>query len=68
MLLTFKEVEKILADCLPGYKMELKTHNRFIYWNGKTYHNLPKHPQIEVGYLRAMGRFFNKEECFKKHL
>lgn len=65
----------MLQQCAPGYEKEAKTHNWHVKYSGKTYPTLPlgphgrrQNPDIEIGHVRSMIRFFGIEDCAKKHL
>jgi hypothetical protein len=65
-LISVRAVREMLAQCAPGYKMELKTHNWFVYYKGLTYHALPKYDEIEEFHIRKLGRSLGILECAKK--
>jgi len=67
-LVSFKDVERMLNACAPGHVINLKTHFRIVYYNGKTFRTLPKHSEIEVGHIRSMARLFGIVDCAKKHI
>jgi hypothetical protein len=63
--ISFSDVQKMLEKCAPGYRIELKTHFRFVYWHGIVFPTLPKHDNIYVGHIRKMARTFGILECAK---
>jgi hypothetical protein len=67
---SLREIEKMLDDCAPGAVVVPKPHHNWVTWNGKTYRGLPRgkhgarrNPEIEVGHVRRMARFFEILEC-----
>lgn len=67
-LISIKAISKMLEECAPGFSMELKTHNRVVRFNGKTYPALPKHDEIEAGHVRKLARNLDIFDCAKKSL
>jgi hypothetical protein len=74
-LVTLKEIRKMLDDCAPGAIIESKLHHNWVRYAGKTYRGLPlgKHgarhnPEIEVGHVKRMARFFEILDCARKSL
>ena len=45
-----------MDHCAPGYTWKEKVHNIWVYYNNKTYANLPKQKEIAVGHIRKMLR------------
>ena len=71
----FKEIRKMLDACAPGAVIEHKLHHTWITWGGKTYRGLPlgahgsrKNPEIEVGHVKRMARFFEILPCARKEI
>lgn len=64
----WRDVEKMLEACAPGWKMEMKTHSRVVYANGNVYPTLTKRDPIEAGYLKKMCRVLGILDCAKKHI
>jgi len=56
----------MLDECAAGYKIELKTHNYFVYYNGLTYPTLPKYSEVEAGHVKKMARSLGIYDCAKK--
>lgn len=74
-LVNLKEIRRMLDDCAPGAVIESKLHKNWVHWGGRTYRGLPlgKHgnrqnPEIEVGHVKRMARFFEILDCAKKSL
>lgn len=74
-LVSLKEIKKMIDDCAPGAVIEFKPHKTWVHWNGRTYWGLPlgKHgarqnPEIEIGHVKKMARFFEILDCAKKSL
>ena len=67
-MISFETVQKMLAECAPGHRIELKTHNYFVYYNHLTYPSLPKYSEIEAGHIRKMSRALGIYDCAKKFL
>jgi hypothetical protein len=67
-LVSFKDVEQMLRNCAPGHQIKVKTHNRIIYYEKKTYSSMPKYPEVEAGFVKSMVRLFGIADCAKKHL
>ncbi len=65
-LVSAKRIREMLEACAPGYRMELKTHNWFVYYNGLTYPSLPKYEEIEEFHIRKLGRSLGIMACAKK--
>lgn len=63
---SFKAICEMLKECAPGHRMELKTHNWFVYFNGPTYPSLPKYDEIEEFHVRKLARTLSIVECAKK--
>jgi len=58
----------MLEKCAPGYRIELKTHFRFVYLNAIVFPTLPKHDNIEVGHIKKMARTLGILDCAKGFL
>lgn len=74
-LVTLKEIETMLNDCAPGAVIEPKIHKNWVLWNDKIWWDLPRgkhgnrqNPEIQVGHVRRMMRFFGVLDCAKKYL
>lgn len=74
-LITLKEIIAILDDCAPGAVIESKVHKNWVLWNGRIWWDLPlgkhghrKNPEIQVGHVKRMMRFFDILDCAKKYL
>lgn len=65
-LVSFASIKEMLSKCASGYRMELKTHNWHIFYNGLFYPSLPKYDEIEEFHERKIGRTFKIEDCVKK--
>ncbi len=65
-LVSMTAIRAMLEECAPGYSMELKTHNWFVYFNGLTYPSLPKYDEIEEFHVRKMARILQIVACAKK--
>jgi len=64
-MISHKDVLAVLAECAPGYKIELKTHNYFVYYNKRTYPSLPKYDEVEAGHVKKMARSLGIYDCAK---
>jgi hypothetical protein len=68
------DVWAMLKACAPGLKATERTHNWCLYFGDRTYPSFPKgehgktNPEIEVGHIKRMARFFGILECAKKHI
>jgi len=62
------DVEKVLNNCAPGYRIRLANHSRVIHFAGKLYRNFPKHDPVENGHVRKLVRFFGIASCAAKLL
>lgn len=60
---SFVDVKRMLAQCAPGYEIEIKTHFRSIRWNQLTFPTLPKHDNIEIGHVKKMARALGILQC-----
>ena len=58
----------MLKECAPESWIEPKTHNNFVYYNGRTYPSLPKYDEIEAGHVKKMARALLIYDCAKKYL
>lgn len=65
----------MLDDCAPGAVIEGKLHKNWVRFRDKTYRGLPlgKHgnrqnPEIQVGHVKRMARFFEILDCAKEKL
>jgi hypothetical protein len=69
-----KDIFKMLDVCAPEHVRKQADHYWHIKYNGKHYSNFPKgehgskNPQIQIGHIRKIIRFFNIEECAKRLL
>jgi len=67
--ITIGELEAMLADCIPGATIGMKTHNRVVYHpDGRTYPSLPRYDNMMVMHIRKLARFFKIFDCAKKHI
>lgn len=67
-MVSFADVERMLASCCPGHTVELKTHFRKITCGAFVYPTFPKHDEVEAGHVRKMSRVLGILECAKKFL
>ena len=65
-LVSIRAIRDMLQECAPGYRMELKTHNWFVHFNGLTYPSLPKYDEIEEFHVRKMARTLGILDCARK--
>jgi hypothetical protein len=72
---SLKEIAQMLDDCAPGAVIVPKPHHNWIAWNGKTYRALPRgkhgarrNPEIEIGHVRKMARFFEILPCAQRNI
>ncbi len=65
---SLSEVEKMLQQCAPGYKIRLANHSRVIHFSGMMYRTFPKHDPVENGHVRKLVRFFGISVCASKRL
>lgn len=66
-MISHKDILAMLAACAPGFNIELKTHNYFVYFNKLTYPTLPKYDEVEAGHVKKLARFLGIYECAKKY-
>lgn len=65
---SFADVIRMLEDCTPGFTSRLATHSYVIKWGGRIYRSLPKHDNLELGYIRKLVRSLQiNPECANKH-
>jgi hypothetical protein len=58
----------MLEKCAPGSSIRLANHYRMVYFNGKTFRQLPKFQDIELGWVRKMVRHLGIDsDCAKSH-
>lgn len=66
----------MLDDCAPGAVIVPKPHHNWVIWQGMTYRGLPRgrhgssrrNPEIEVGHVKKMARFFGILACAQKNM
>lgn len=65
----------MLDDCAPGAVIVPKPHHNWVVWNRRTYRGLPrgkhgarKNPEIEVGHVKRMARFFEILPCAQSRI
>lgn len=69
-----KDVWAVLAECLPGHTITLKTHPYWIAHNNRLYASFPKgahgksNPPIDVGHVKRMARYFDILDCARREL
>jgi hypothetical protein len=68
MVVSLKDVERMLEHCAEGYQISLKLHFRSIRFNSLTYPTLPKHDEIEAGHIKKMARALGIYACAVKFL
>lgn len=66
-LISIKAIRAMLDECAPGYRMELKTHNWFVYFNQRTYPAPPKYDEIEEFHVRKLARTLGIMECVRRY-
>lgn len=54
--LAFSDILRMLENCAKGFDLRRTTHGRRVEFNGKTFRDLPKFDEIEVGHVRKMVR------------
>lgn len=58
----------MLEHCAKGSDIRLATHSRVVTYDGRTYRDLPKFKEIEIGHIRKMVRHLGiNKECAKKY-
>ncbi len=69
------QIWAMLDVCLPGHTRRERTHNWLVCSGNRSYPNLPRNthdkhanPDIQVGHVRSLARFFNIEACAKSQL
>jgi hypothetical protein len=67
-MISHKAVRAMLDECAPGYRIELKTHNFFVYFNNLTYPSLPKYDEVEAGHVKKLARTLGIYDCAKRFL
>ena len=72
---TLKEIRQMLDDCAPGAVIVGKLHRNWVLFRGRTFRGLPlgkhgarKNPEIEVGHVRRLARFFEILDCAQRML
>ncbi len=60
----------MLAECVPGYSLEWKTHHIWIRFRGRTFPAFPKGKKIghynfevQIGKVRKLARTFGVVDC-----
>lgn len=75
-LVPWKDIKDMLDACAPGWRLEDKTHKRWVYYGTvKEAFKLPlgKHgrrhnPEIQTGHVRGLARYFGISDCAKAFL
>ena len=72
---SLRDIEDMLDDCAPGAVIVPKPHHNWVVWNRRTYRGLPrgkhgtrKNPEIEVGHVKRMARFFEILPCAQSRI
>jgi hypothetical protein len=72
---SLREIEDMLEDCAPGAVIVPKPHHNWVVWKSFTYRGLPRgkhgarrNPEIEVGHVKRMARFFEILDCAKRNI
>jgi hypothetical protein len=61
-----------LEKCAPDAIVKVKRHRKWITVDNKTYHGFPRsghgerNPEVELGQVRKLGRFFDILDCMKR--
>ena len=70
-----KKIWKMLDKCAPGWAYEIKDHNIWVQYNGRTYYSLSrgehgaKNPEIQVGQIRQLVNHLEIDmDCAKEEL
>jgi len=64
----------MLDVCAPGHKRKVRTHHWCIYFGKLTYPQFPKgehgkkNPEIEMGHIKRMARYFGILDCARKQI
>jgi len=65
----------MLDVCLPGYRRKERTHNWCISAGDRSYPRIPRdthnkrhNPDIQIGHVRSLVRFFDIRECAESQL
>jgi len=66
--ISFRDIEKMLDICAPGWSFHVSKHSRVIKYNGMVYRNFPKQDYIELGHIRSMCRHIGILDCAKKQI
>jgi hypothetical protein len=74
-LIRLDKIKEMLDECAPGAVIEGRLHRNWVSYNGKTYRGLPlgshgarKNPEIQVGHVKRLARFFEILDCAKRML
>lgn len=72
---SLRDVEDMLDDCAPGAVIVPKPHHNWVIWKSRTYRGLPrgkhgarKNPELEVGHVKRMARFFEILPCAQSRI
>ena len=52
----YADVVRMLEQCANGFDIRRTTHGRRVEYNGRTFRDLPKFDNIEIGHIRKMVR------------
>lgn len=70
-----KSIWSMLDHCAQGYTAQEGKHHWIVRFNGKTFRTLPLgphgrrvNPPTQIGHVRNLVRFFEIEECAKRHI
>jgi hypothetical protein len=65
---SFGAVTRMLRDCAPGSEYRLATYSYVVKYNGRVFPSLPKHDNLDIGYVRKLVRNLQiGPECANKH-
>lgn len=67
-LIELTAIWAMLEVCAPGYNKKLRVHNWLVTWNGRSFPNLPKHSEIQIGHVRQLARSLGIMDCARQQL
>jgi hypothetical protein len=65
---TLNEVWAMLNACAHGWTRKEYTHFWCVMYGGKTFPNLPKRSEVQVGHVKKMARHLGILDCAKDKL
>jgi hypothetical protein len=63
----YSDIVRMLEQCASGFDIRRTTHGRRVEWNGRTFPDLPKYDDIQIGHIRKMVRHLGiNQDCARR--